>query len=178
MAELVADGGVDFAVTPRVPRAGSALRFQPLLRTPLVAIVPVSHRLAGARELTPSDVVTEPIIDLPREWWSRDLFDGWVDEESARRQVTLEVDSWLTALSMVQRGMGIAYGPEACIDRDMFTAVAAATLKAAPRWELGIASRDDNLRGAAGRAFLTAYLEGCRGHATDAAARERQTPAA
>jgi DNA-binding transcriptional LysR family regulator len=178
MADLVADGSVDFAVTPRVPRSGSALRFEPLLRTPLVAIVPVGHRLAGARDLTPSDMVTEPIIDLPREWWARDLFDSWIDEESARRRVALEVDSWLIALSMVQRGMGIAYGPNACIDRDMFTGVATAALAASPYWELGIASRDESLRGAAGRAFLATYLRRCRGRAVDPAGGEHQTPAA
>jgi hypothetical protein len=29
-------------------------------------------------------------------------------------------------------------------------------------WELGVVTRDQALRGAAGRAFLAAYLERCR----------------
>jgi hypothetical protein len=37
----------------------------------------------------------------------------------------------------------------------------------APPWELGIVSRDETLRGAAGRAFLAAYLAQCRGRRTD-----------
>jgi DNA-binding transcriptional LysR family regulator len=170
MTDLVADGAVDFAITPRVPRASAALRFEPLLRTPLVAIVPTGHRLAGAQELDPTDVVEESIIDLPREWWVRALFDGWVDEAGLRRRVQLEVDDWLAVLTMVQRGTGIAYGPAALIDKDMFRGVATASLTAPPQWELGIATRDENLRGAAGRAFLAAYLQRCRGGVTDSAA--------
>jgi DNA-binding transcriptional LysR family regulator len=178
MTDLVADGAVDFAITPRVPRASPALRFDPLLRTPLVAMVPTGHRFAGARELGRSDVVEESIIDLPREWWARTLFDGWVEEDGLQRQVRLEVGDWLAVLTMVQRGTGIAYGPAALIDRDMFSGVATASLATPPQWELGIATRDENLRGAAGRAFLAAYLQRCRGLAPGPAAGERQAPAA
>ena len=107
---------------------------------------------------------------LLREWWVRALFDGWVDEAGLRRRVQLEVDDWLAVLTMVQRGTGIAYGPAALIDKDMFRGVATASLTAPPQWELGIATRDENLRGAAGRAFLAAYLQRCRGGVTDSAA--------
>jgi hypothetical protein len=31
----------------------------------------------------------------------------------------------------------------------------------APIWEVGVATRDETLRGAAGRAFLRAYLQDC-----------------
>jgi DNA-binding transcriptional LysR family regulator len=163
MVDLVADGTVDFAITPRGPHAGPSLRFEPLLSTPLMAIVPAGHPLAAARDLAPSDVVAEPIIDLPRGWWARELFDGWIEGEIPRRQVRLEVDDWLGVLSMVQRGMGIAYGPAPLIDGDVFNRIATASLTSAPHWELGIATRDEHLRGAAGRAFLAAYLERCPG---------------
>jgi DNA-binding transcriptional LysR family regulator len=63
---------------------------------------------------------------------------------------------------MVQRGMGISYGPHACVDVDMFRSLDVATMVGAPVWELGIVSRDEALRGAAGRAFLAAYLAQCR----------------
>jgi DNA-binding transcriptional LysR family regulator len=67
---------------------------------------------------------------------------------------------------MVQRGTGISYGPHDCIDKEMFSGIETATTAGAPPWELGIVSRDDTLRGAAGRAFLAAYLEQCREHRT------------
>jgi DNA-binding transcriptional LysR family regulator len=162
MIELVADGQVDFAVTPRVHSAGAGLHFEPLVRTPLVLICPTSHRLAGARDVDLVEVVDEPIIDLPRGWVIRDLFDRLLEERKTQRRVKLEIDDWLTVLCMVQQGTGLAYGPQACVDEETFSGVAIATLAGAPMWELGVVTRDQALRGAAGRAFLAAYLERCR----------------
>jgi DNA-binding transcriptional LysR family regulator len=167
MTDLVADGQVDFAITPRVPGSGPGLRFQPLVRTPLVLICPTGHRLAGARDVDLADVVDEPIIDLPRGWVARDLFDRFLEERDVQRRVKLEINDWLTVLTMVQRGTGIAYGPHACVDDEMFSGVDTATMAGAPPWELGVVSRDSSLRGAAGRAFLAAYLEQCGERRTD-----------
>jgi DNA-binding transcriptional LysR family regulator len=162
MVDLVVDGQVDFAIGPRIPRLGPALCFTPLISTPLTVMCPAGHRLAGARDVTPADVVQEPVIDLARGWWTRTLFDTWVQECKLQRRVRLEINEWPTLQSMVRRGMGIAYGPDACIDHEMFPGVATATLAGAPQWELGVIARDEMLRGAAGRAFLAAYLDKCR----------------
>jgi DNA-binding transcriptional LysR family regulator len=162
MVDLVTDGQVDFAIGPRTPRLGSALRFTPLISTPLTLVCPAGHRLAGVRDVDPADVVDEPIVDLARGWWARALFDTWFQERKLRRRVRLEINEWLALLNMVQRGMGVAYGPDACIDQEMFPQVATATLAGAPLWELGVITRDETLRGAAGRAFLAAYLDRCR----------------
>ena len=159
--DLVTDGQVDFAIGPRIPRVGPALRFTSVISTPLTLVCPAGHRLAGARDVAPADVVGEPIIDLARGWWVRALFDTWVQGSKLRRRVRLEINEWLALLSMVQRGMGIAYGPAACIDHETFPGVTTATLAGAPPWELGVIARDETLRGAAGRAFLAAYLDRC-----------------
>lgn len=82
-------------------------------------------------------------------------------ERGLTRQVTLEIQDWLGVLALVQRGMGISYGTRACIDGDIFDGVDIASLAGAPLWELGIAYRDDALRGAAGRAFLATFMEQC-----------------
>jgi DNA-binding transcriptional LysR family regulator len=160
---LVADGEVDFAITPLTRRTGPALRFELLARTPLVIVCPASHRLAGALDVDPADLVEEPIIDLPRGWWVRDLFDRLMAERSIPRQVRLEVNEWFGVLTMAQRGLGITYGPRACLDETIFGGIAVATLAGAPLWELGIVSRDEVLRGAAGRAVLAAYRAQSRG---------------
>jgi DNA-binding transcriptional LysR family regulator len=167
MTDLVADGQVDFAITPRTERMSSALRFEPLVSTPLVIVCPASHRWAGARDLDPAEVIAEPIIDLPRGWQARELFDGVMESKGLQRRVGLEINDWLGLLTMVQRGVGISYGPRACIDNEMFRDIDTATMAGAPPWEVGIVSRDDSLRGAAGRAFLAAYLQQCRGRPTD-----------
>jgi DNA-binding transcriptional LysR family regulator len=159
---LVADGQVDFALTPLTHRTTPALRIEPVVTTPLVVACPADHRLAGARGVDLREVLDEMIIDLPRGWWIRDLFDRMVEERDLARRVRMEVNEWFGALTMVERGVGVCYGPLACIDHSTFRAVGVATLAGAPTWELVIASRDEALRGPAGRAFLEAYRRHCR----------------
>jgi DNA-binding transcriptional LysR family regulator len=161
MVAMVADGQVDFAVTPRVERSSASLRFEPLVSSPIAVVCPAAHRLAGAREVEPQDLLEESIIELPHGWRSRELFDQLFEEHGLQREVRLEIDDWYGVLAMVHRGMGISYGPPECIDGTVFSGIAVATLANAPLWELGIATRDETLRGAAGRAFLAAYREQC-----------------
>jgi DNA-binding transcriptional LysR family regulator len=159
MVDLVSDGQVDFAITPRIDQMSAGLRFEPLISADLVVVCPAGHRLAGCRDVEPADLVDEAIIDLPCGWRTRELFDRMFLERGLQRQVTLEVDDWYGIVSMVQRGLGISYGPRVCMDTAVVGAIEVATLADAPQWELGVASRDEALRGAAGRAFLATYRE-------------------
>jgi DNA-binding transcriptional LysR family regulator len=163
---LVAEGQVDLAITPLTHRTSPALHFEPLLSTPLVVVCPKDHRLGGVRDLDVRELLGEPIIDFPRGWWIRELFDRMLGERHQRREVRLEVNEWWGVLAMVQRGVGISYGPRACLDDAAFDDVAVATLADAPPWEMGIATKDEALRGAAGRAFLDAYRRRVREQVT------------
>jgi DNA-binding transcriptional LysR family regulator len=160
MADLVIDGHVDFAITPWTDRMSSGVNFEPLLSTRLAFVCPAGHRLAGATDVDPRELVDEQIIDLPREWQARKLLDGLMQARGLERRSRLEVDDWLGALRMVQRGAGMAYGPLACLQEELSRDLQVTTLAGAPVWEIGVATRDEKLRGAAGRAFLNAYLEG------------------
>jgi DNA-binding transcriptional LysR family regulator len=166
LVRLVAEGQVDLAITPLTHRTSPALRFEPVVSTPLDVVCPAGHRLGGAHDVDVRDLLDEEIIDLPRGWWVRDLFDHMLEERDLRRQVRLEVDEWFGVLAMVQRGMGISYGPRACVDDTVFGDVAVASIADAPQWEVGIAIRDEGLRGAAGRAFLDAYRRQVRDQRT------------
>jgi DNA-binding transcriptional LysR family regulator len=158
MVDMVADGEVDVAITPRSGRISKALQFQSLISSSLALLCPRGHRLAGACDVDPRDLADEWVIDLPASWRSRELFDQLMQQHHVGRQVRLEVTDWWFVLALVQRGVGLAYGPYGCVDSNIFDGVEFATIAGAPRWEIGIATRDDALRGAAGRAFLAAYL--------------------
>jgi DNA-binding transcriptional LysR family regulator len=166
--QLVAEGEADFAVAPLPPEARRALHFETLYSTPLVAICPQGHRLSGARDLDPQELLDEPVIDLARGWWSRALFDRLLEERGLHRDVRLEVTDWHSVLTMVQGGVGISYGPGACIDPETFDRLDVVPLAGAPTWELGVVTRDEGPSGAAGRAFLAAYLSRCRARRGDA----------
>jgi DNA-binding transcriptional LysR family regulator len=169
VGRLVAAGQVDFGIAPPPKDTGPRLPFEPVLSTPLVVVCPGGHPLAGRQDLDAGDLVPDQqVIDLPRGWRARELFDELVEQHGARRPIRLEVDDWLEVLSMVSRGLGVAYGPEACIDRMLFGELGVARLRGAPVWELGVLSRDPTLRGAAGRALLDAYRTRCRVSVDDA----------
>src|SRR4051794_28827924 len=59
---LVADGDVDFAVTPLTHRTSPALRFEPLASTPVVIVCPADHALAGALDVDPAELALEQVI--------------------------------------------------------------------------------------------------------------------
>ena len=160
--QLVAEGQADFAISPLPPQPGRRLRFETLYSTPLVALCPAGHRLSGARDLDPRELMDEPLIDLASGWWTRALFDRLLEERALHRDVRLEVTDWHSVLTMVQRGVGISYGPEACINPETFDRIDLVTLAGAPTLKLGAVTRDDGPRGAAGRAFLATYLSRCR----------------
>jgi DNA-binding transcriptional LysR family regulator len=107
------------------------------------------------------ELLEELIIDLPRSWESRHLFDGVLQQHGLDRRASVEVDDWLGALATVNRGTGISYGPREAIDGGPFNGLAVATIAGAPAWQYGVTTRDESLRGAAGRAFLAAYLDRC-----------------
>jgi DNA-binding transcriptional LysR family regulator len=161
MVEMVADGDVDFAISPTTADMGPRLSFHTLVQTELAVICPLGHRLAGARDVHPLDLLEELIIDLPRTWESRNLFDGLLRTHGLERRASVEVDDWHGALAMVHRGTGIAYGPRECVDDGPFGGLAIAGIAGTPTWAYGVIARDEALRGAAGRAFLAAYLDSC-----------------
>jgi DNA-binding transcriptional LysR family regulator len=153
----------------------SGFHFEPLISTRLAFVCPVGHRLAGAVDVDPRELLDEQIIDLPRAWQARKLLDGLMESRGLERRARLEVDDWLGALRMVQRGSGMAYGPLACLQEEMCRDLDVTLLAGAPLWEIGVATRNEKLRGAAGRAFLNAYLEGCT-ELRPAAARPKSIP--
>jgi DNA-binding transcriptional LysR family regulator len=161
LLDLVRDGEVDFAVTPLTSERSPHLSFEALLTTPLVLLCPAGHALAGRRDVVPKEVASEEIIDLPRSWWVRQIFDEMCDCDDVSRTITLEVNEWWGALTMVERGVGVGYGPEACIDRSVFPDLEIAQFADSPQWALGIATLEGGPAGAAARSLLERYREHC-----------------
>lgn len=159
VVRLVADGQVDFGIATSTYSMPRGLQFEPLMSTPLFLICSADHRLAGAPDVDPRELLHEQIIDFPLSWCIRELFDRVLAEQEVERKVRLEVSEWHTAVSMVRRAMGISYGALAFLDPDD-TDIDYATLANGPLWEIGIVTRD-RARGAAGKAFLDTYRQRC-----------------
>jgi DNA-binding transcriptional LysR family regulator len=160
-ARLVAEDQVDFAVAPLPPAAQPALRFDRLASTPLAVVCPPGHRLAGAHDVDPRELVDEFVVDLGRGWWARELFDHMMEERGLERRVGLEVADLSSVLDLVERGLGLAYAPLGCIDRTTYARIGTATLAHAPLWELGVVTKPGGPHAPAARAFLAGYLQRC-----------------
>jgi DNA-binding transcriptional LysR family regulator len=66
MVEMVADGEVDFAISPATADMGPRLSFHALVQTELAIVCPRGHRLAGARDVDPQDLLDELIPEPVR----------------------------------------------------------------------------------------------------------------
>jgi DNA-binding transcriptional LysR family regulator len=60
-APMLLDGRIDIGYV-RLPIPEAGLRVAPLYTEPRVAVLPVSHRLAGKEEITEADLAGEPLI--------------------------------------------------------------------------------------------------------------------
>ena len=60
-APMLLDGRIDIGYV-RLPIDETGLRVAPLYTEPLVAVLPVSHRLAGKEEVTEADLAGEPLV--------------------------------------------------------------------------------------------------------------------
>jgi DNA-binding transcriptional LysR family regulator len=68
--------------------------------------------LAHARNVTCADLADRRFIDFPPGWGNRTIVDGLFATAGIERTVALEVVDTTTALTMVQRGLGLAFVPQ------------------------------------------------------------------
>jgi DNA-binding transcriptional LysR family regulator len=84
-----------------------------LLREPMVAAIPLDHRLAGRRTIALSDLHEQPLI-LVRRPGAPGLYANLLDrclEAGARPRVVAEVERMMTGLNLAAAGVGLTVVP-------------------------------------------------------------------
>ena len=114
--ESVLDGSVDVAFV-RERRADDLLVYEPAVREPFIALLPPGHRLAAESRIPEAELMDEPFVHFARDV-APSLFDQVI--ELCRRagfvpKVVQEVRQWLTHISLVQAGLGVALVPESVL---------------------------------------------------------------
>ncbi|GAA4824001.1 LysR family transcriptional regulator [Tomitella cavernea] len=143
--ELVADGRIDVAVV-RPPVDRPDLTVQTVDSEPLLLAVPVDHRFAGAGEVTPRQLVDEPVV-----FWPRENGPGMHDEierllwpDGAPNVVRNEADDE-QVLRAVAAGVGVAPMPAGRARAFRVAGVQLCTIEGrGMRLPVGFASRPDN----------------------------------
>jgi DNA-binding transcriptional LysR family regulator len=153
LARSLLDGELDVAFVSLAGRPPAGLSVRVLVAEPIVAVLPVGHRLAERAAVTLADLADEPFVDSPPGYGNRTEVDRGFAAAGLRRRVALEVADIATVAQYVRNGLGVALLPG-------FSVQSAAGLRMLPvsgarlRWTFGVATGSARRPSAAVRALL------------------------
>lgn len=135
LIESLDRGRLDIAFTggPRLP----TINVQRLRSFPFVAVLPPHHTLASRKSLALSELLEEPMIDVPAGFGNRVQLEGLLMAMGVSRNIVAEVSELTGVPAWVANGFGIAVIPDAvdmqgCVTRPIHPAI--------PEWNLSIAT--------------------------------------
>jgi DNA-binding transcriptional LysR family regulator len=111
--EAPLDGSVDVAFV-REHRADGLLVYEPAVREPFTTLLPPGHRLAWQEAVNAEELSSEPFVHFARDV-APTLYDQVLDlcrNAGYTPKVAQEVREWMTHISLVQAGLGVAIVPE------------------------------------------------------------------
>ncbi len=155
-----------------LPVEAPLLQTEPLYGDRLMAVVPPSHPLALAREVSVQQLASEPLILGERGGNRRRIIDLFFEHAGVRPHVAMELNRDEAIKRMVEVGLGVGILPWITVQRE----VQAGVLRALPirglksRWELGLAYRREETPSEA----LLAFRELCHAYLGKGGERKRR----
>jgi DNA-binding transcriptional LysR family regulator len=136
------DGTLDIALL-RPPMSAPGLALEPVLREPLVAVLPQGHRFARRRAIALADLAGEPFVTYPSSNGS--VLHGVVERACAaagfRPRSALEVAETATLVSFVAAGYGVSLVPASVTQMSVAGAVYRPLSSPSEEVELAVAWR-------------------------------------
>ena len=129
------DGTVDLGIIGAVRRMPSGVTAHPLARSPMVLACAPSHRFASAASVSLPDLAGESLVDMSKEWSSRQISQAAFQRTGVEQQVNFEVNDPACLLALVERNLGVAIVPD-MLKRLKSKAVFVPISPALPEWEL------------------------------------------
>ncbi|WP_265442779.1 LysR family transcriptional regulator [Flexivirga meconopsidis] len=105
--------------------------------SPLVAVLPRGHRLAGRSRIDLADLAEEPFVDMPQGFGNRLAVERYLREQKLRRRVVVEVPDLATVPEYVGAGLGVAVVPDQGLTG---TGVVIRPLTAQLHWRMSVVS--------------------------------------
>jgi len=121
----VTSGALDLALVSVPEEATPGLELYPLHAEGIVFACADSHRLAGRKRVSLSEIADEPFIDFPEGWGNRTTVDAAFAASGLRRTVHTEVVSFGMATELVREGLGVAFLPESALQSGQGTGIRA-----------------------------------------------------
>jgi len=117
LLEAVKKEEVDFGIGT-CTRADRELRATPLMVDSLCAFIRRAHLLAREESVTLRELVTHPLILIPRGTSVREVLEGALRREKLPANIAYETNYASTAIGMVRAGLGIAVLPESAANSE------------------------------------------------------------
>lgn len=98
--------------------AAPGMTITSLMTEPFVAVLPIAHKLARQKSISPASLRDEPFVYYPRSAGAR-AFEkplAIFEAHGFRPQIVQEASHWLTILRLVSAGLGVSVAP-ACVRR-------------------------------------------------------------
>jgi DNA-binding transcriptional LysR family regulator len=108
LIESVRTGGTDLALIGSAGTEPPGLESLPIISEPLVAAVPVGHRLARRRRTTLAEISAYPIVCLPVGTGIRAVFDQACATRGIRPHIALQASAPDAVADLAIRGLGVA----------------------------------------------------------------------
>ncbi len=110
--EAIVDRTIDVGFVREI-RGESTLRYETVVREPFLALLPPAHPLASQGRLRPEALADQPFVHFARDV-APTLYDQIQDlcrSAGFAPRVVQEVREWLTHISLVEAGLGVALVP-------------------------------------------------------------------
>ena len=129
MMEGMENGTLD-AVILRDSDPVAGIEIRSIFTEPYVAVLPVTHKCAAHKTISPGMLRNDPFVLYPRTAGSR-AFEkslSMFEEHGFRPQIAQEASHWLTILRLVGAGLGVSIAP-ACVKQIAFPDVVCLPLR-------------------------------------------------
>lgn len=105
-------GEVDIAIV-RSPFEAPDLTIENIYEEPFVAVLPVDHRLANRKSVSPADLAGNSFVLFPRDASTslHDTIIGICINAGFSPQISQEANAWLSIMGLVESGIGITIAP-------------------------------------------------------------------
>jgi len=107
VVEAVMDNLADFGIT-QLPVQDKKLQVVKIHSDEIILLLPAKHPLAHRRQVTPRDLIGQPLL-MPKSGTTRARLDVWMEPVESEIQIAMELDSTEMMKRFVMSGLGISF---------------------------------------------------------------------
>ena len=157
MAAQVRDGRLDVAFVSLPAHQLPGVQLTVLSREPIMALAPVTHKLASRRSVPITALADEPLVEFPEGWGVRMANDRAFAAAGVARAISYEINDTSNVIEFVRHGLALSMLPASFVENTKGL-VLIPIRRPAPEFQIAIATPTNRPLTAAARALLTTIM--------------------